>query len=80
VRDLEFTVVDIYLMPVKKKEFLPKIPIIGKYFVHVVQASLSKSDASPERMKTEGIAREHESCESQLSLDGLLLARRDDYQ
>ena len=49
VKDLGFGSVDVELVPVKKKVFLTKLPLIGPLFVSGVRAVLSKSDPSPDK-------------------------------
>ena len=49
VKDLDYDVVDIDLIVVRKKEFLKKIPYFYKFFINSVHAVLSKTEPSPER-------------------------------
>ena len=53
VKDLGFDAVDIEQVPVKKKVFLTKLPLVGPLFVSGVRAVLSKSDPSPAKLLEE---------------------------
>lgn len=49
VSDLDYDIVDIDLIVVRKKEFLKKIPFFYKFFINSVHAVLSKQEPCPER-------------------------------
>ena len=49
VRELQYDIVDIDLIVVRKKEFLKRIPYFYKFFINSVHAVLSKTAACPEK-------------------------------